>query len=143
MALKPSAPGVETPPPEVARMAGVLRWGARLAWGGMAVAHVLYLTGVLPARVPVAQGMAGARLSSDAYAGRFSLATGWGWARELQWADRLNVLPVALLALVMSAALLAVLPGLIRRRERAFAAFALAAILVVALAAAGLCDRGG
>jgi len=69
--------------------------------------------------------------------------TGWAWLNLVGYADFLNFIPVALLAGVTIFCYGAIIPGLFRRKDKAYAIMAIAEVLILTLAASGLLSVGG
>jgi hypothetical protein len=70
------------------------------------------------------------------------LPTGWAWMKLIGKGDFLNFIPIAILSGVTIMCYLAIVPGLFRRGDKAYAIMAIAEALILALAASGLLAVG-
>ena len=71
-----------------------------------------------------------------------NLALGWSWAKLLGKGDFLNFLPIAILSGVTIICYAAIVPGLFRRGDKAYAIMAIAEVVILGLAASGLLAVG-
>jgi hypothetical protein len=71
------------------------------------------------------------------------MQAGWAWFGNLQFGDMLNFLPIAFLSLLTIICYLAILPGLIRKKDTAYVVIAILEIIVLAVAASGILGTGG
>jgi lipoprotein signal peptidase len=70
------------------------------------------------------------------------LPLGWAWFSLLSKGDFLNFLPIAILSGVTIMCYLAIVPGLFRRGDTAYAVMAIAEAVILAAAASGLLAVG-
>jgi len=70
------------------------------------------------------------------------LPLGWAWFSLLSKGDFLNFLPIAILSGTTVACYLAIVPGLFRRGDTAYAIMAILEAVILALAASGLLAVG-
>ena len=68
--------------------------------------------------------------------------TGWTWLRLVNNGDFLNFIPIAILSGVTIVCYLAIIPGLFKRGDKAYAIMALAEAFILAMAASGLLAVG-
>jgi hypothetical protein len=68
--------------------------------------------------------------------------TGWTWLKLVGKGDFINFVPIAMLSGVTIACYLAIVPGLFKRGDKAYAIMALAEAVILALAASGLLAVG-
>jgi len=68
--------------------------------------------------------------------------TGWSWLKLVGNGDFLNFIPIAILSGVTIVCYLSIVPGLLRRGDKAYAIMALAEAVILALAASGLLAVG-
>lgn len=118
--------------------AGWLAWGTRVALGALTAAFLAYAFGLTPAALPLAEVPRFWSLPLERYLAVSGAPTGWGWLGMLGRGESQNLLGVALLGLVTVLCYLRMLPLLFARGERLQAAFALAQVVVLLLAASGL-----
>jgi hypothetical protein len=112
-------------------------WGSRGALALLVAGFFLYVTGVLPAHVPLAElpklwGLPLGQFLAAAHA-----PSGWQWLALAGRGDYFNYLGIVVLCAIIIAAYLRVLPGL-TRGERAFALIAALELVVLLTAASGL-----
>lgn len=70
------------------------------------------------------------------------LPTGWAWIKLIGKGDFINFIPVAILSGVTIICYLAIVPGLFKRGDKAYAIMALAEVIILSLAASGLLAVG-
>ena len=99
---------------------------------------LLYVAGVLPPYVAVAELPRLWSLPVERYLAATGMPSGWGWVSLIGRGDILNLVGVAFLSLTTLICYLRVLPMFVRRRDRVFATFAALEIAVLVLAASGL-----
>ena len=117
------------------------RWlsaGTHLGLLLLALAFLLYASGVLDPIVPFALLPEVWTLPVDRFVAATGWPTGWRWIGSLGRADCLSVASVAWLCAVTIACYARILAGLVRRGERLQAALALAQVLVLLAAASGI-----
>ena len=68
--------------------------------------------------------------------------TGWSWVKLMGKGDFINFIPVAILSGITIICYAAIVPGLFRRGDKAYAIMAIAEALILALAASGLLAVG-
>jgi hypothetical protein len=68
--------------------------------------------------------------------------TGWAWLTMLGKGDFLNFIGIAILGGITIICYLAIVPTLLRKKDNAYAAMALAEVVVLALAASGILAVG-
>jgi hypothetical protein len=117
------------------------RWlehGARLAFAFALLTLALYLTGVLPALVPLVDlprlwTLSAAEMMREAHAPH-----GWSWLRFIGYGDYLNVLGIAIFPLLAMACTARVIAPFLKRGERVQALLAALQVLVLLAAALNL-----
>lgn len=121
------------------------RWldiGSRIGLALLAAGFAVYVTGLLPPHVPLAElpklwGLPLAEFSAATGAPR-----GWEWLALSARGDYVNYFAIVLLASIVIAAYLRILP-ILAPRERAFALIAALEIVVLLAAASGLLNSFG
>jgi hypothetical protein len=130
-------------PPE-SDVAGQLRFGAvlaaavRVGFFALLIGFVLYLTGFTTPLVPIERLPDYWGLPVDQFVRATGTPTGWKWIVELRHGDMANLPGIALLASASAIGLVALLPGLIRRRETALAILTVLQLAVLAFSASNL-----
>jgi hypothetical protein len=131
------------PPAVDRRLARALGLGARAGFWLTVAAGALYLSGLLPAVVPLAELPRYWSLP----AARFGQATGWpaGWHAfaDLARGDALALAGIAVLLLVPSLSALSLLPAYRRARDHGYVLLVLALVAIGVGAAWGLSAAAG
>jgi hypothetical protein len=117
------------------------RWvtvGVRIGFAALVASFILYLTGIVPARIAPAELPRYWGLPVARYIAATGAPTGWSWLGRLGEGDLLNFIGVAILGGTPIAAYIRLLPLFLARRERLLAAICAAEIVVLGAAAYGL-----
>jgi hypothetical protein len=123
--------------PEQIRYAEWLRWSGWLGLALLVVAFLLYVTGLVPPAIPLAELPHLWRLPSHELLARHGVGGGWSWVLALNRSDMLNLLGIAILSGCSVLPLLAVTGDYLRRGDRIFAALCVLQVGVLVLAASG------
>jgi hypothetical protein len=137
--------------PEQLLYADILEKGMFFGLALIIVTFILYLTGIMSPAVPLDQIAGYWALPVKQYlvainANFLHLAhppTGWVWMTLLAKGDFLNFLPIAILGGVTIVCYIAIIPGLFKRGDKAYAIMAIAEVLILTLAASGFLSAGG
>lgn len=116
------------------------RWldaGTKIAFLLLAASFLAYVTGLLPAQLPPEELAKLWGLPLREFVAAAGAPTGWGWLELWARGDYVNYFGMVLLASIVMAAFLRVLP-LLARHDRSFAAIAALEIVVLLAAASGL-----
>lgn len=140
-----------TATPEQLLYADILEKGMFAGLALIIVTFVLYLTGIMSPAVPLDQIAGYWELPVKEYLAAINAnflhldhsPTGWVWVTLLAKGDFLNFLPIAILSGVTMFCYAAIVPGLFKRGDKAYAFMAIAEVLILALAASGLLSAGG
>lgn len=127
---------------EQQRYASWLNWGARSGLLMLIVAFLAYVTGWLPADVPLNELPKVWGLPVDAYLKQTGAPTGWSWLTRIGRGDFAGLIGIAWLSASSLICLLAVLPIYVRRRDWVFVALCVGALAVQLLAASGWLTAG-
>ncbi|MGB5847239.1 MAG: hypothetical protein WBH40_02060 [Ignavibacteriaceae bacterium] len=109
----------------------------------LVVTFILYASGMLEPLIPLEKVQTYWILSVHEYLEQSGMQAGWAWFGNLQFGDMLNFLPIAFLSLLTIICYLAILPGLIRKKDTAYVVIAILEIIVLAVAASGILGTGG
>lgn len=120
-----------------ARFARWVDLGTRAGFVLLVAGFLAYVSGLLPPHVPFEQLTRLWGLPFAEFARAAGTPTGWAWLAHIGRGDYFNYLGIALLASIVIAAYLRVLP-LLARRERVYAVIALLEVVVLLAAASGL-----
>jgi hypothetical protein len=128
--------------PEQQLYARWLDWSTRVSLAVLIAAFAAYASGLVAPAVAVDDLPRLWLLPVERYLEATGAPSGWGWVAMLAKGDYLNLIGVALLGFVTVLCYLRVLPMLLARGERLQAAFAIAQVVVLLLAASGLLAGG-
>ncbi len=121
------------------------RWldaGTKVALALLTAGFVVYVTGLLPPQLPPEELAKLWGLPLHEFVAAAGAPTGWGWLALWGRGDYVNYFGIVLLASIVMAAYLRVLP-LLARHDRTFAAIAALEIVVLLAAASGLLNSFG
>jgi len=122
--------------------ASVLEKGMYLGLLAVFVTFLIYVTGLLPLRIPMEDLPNYWQMSSSDYLRIAGIESGWGWAKLMGYGDFLNFLGIAFLAAVTIICYLSVVPTFLKKKDYVYATFALVEALILTLAASGLLAVG-
>jgi len=130
--------------------ANILAKGMYLGLLLLFITFGLYVFGIMSPAVPVEQVSAYWKLPVHDYLVAINqnflhgdhLITGWTWVRLIGKGDFLNFVPIAILSGVTIICYLAIVPGLFRRGDKAYAIMAIAEVVILLLAASGFLAVG-
>jgi len=123
--------------------ANILNMGMLVGLAGLAVTFILYGSGILEPQIPIDQVQTYWILSVNEYLQQSGMQAGWAWFGNLQFGDMLNFLPIAFLSLLTIVCYIAIIPGLIRKKDTAYVVIAVLEIIVLTVAASGILGTGG
>jgi len=123
--------------------AGVLNVGMWFGLFLLILTFVVYLSGVLPTFVPIDDLPRYWGMRVHEYNVQLHAPTGWGWTALVGKGDYLNFIGIAILSGLTILCYMVILPILIKKKDKAYVAIAIAEILVLSLAASGLLKVGG
>ena len=123
--------------------ANVLNIGMWLGLAIMVLTFIVYVSGVLPSFVPIDDLPKYWGMRVHDFNVALHAPTGWGWAPLVGKGDYLNFVGIAMLSGLTILCYAVILPILIRKKDKAYVAIAIAEILVLSLAASGLLKVGG
>ncbi|MCU0805054.1 MAG: hypothetical protein MUF79_08200 [Burkholderiales bacterium] len=116
--------------------------GTRFGFVVLVATFFVYVLGLLPAHVPVAELPKYWSLPVAEYVAATGAPSGWGWVRYIGEGDYLNFVGIGILAFVTVVCYAIVFPTFLRKGDRVYAAIILAEIIVLLVAAAGLVGVG-
>lgn len=130
--------------------ASILEKGMYFGLVSMIITFALYVSGIMPAVVPLGEIANYWTMPVHEYLTAINqnflqqehAPTGWAWLSLLGKGDFLNFLPVAVLSGVTILCYLAIVPGLLKRGDKAMGLMALATALILFLAASGIVGGG-
>jgi hypothetical protein len=102
----------------------------------------IYITGIIPPRVAVEELPKYWGMSANDFMANTGLQPGWKWMSLYKYSDIMNYFGIAVLGATSAICYAAIIPGLLRKKDYAFAFIAIAEVLVLVLAASGLLNIG-
>lgn len=139
--MRRAPPPASAASPEQLAYAKVLARTTRVGAVVLVLAFAAYVTGLLPAYVPLAQVPALWHLSAAQYLAATGSAPGWGWLARVTHGEFASLAGIAILAGASLVSLVGVLVRFHRRGDRAFALICAALLAVIAIAASGVLNR--
>jgi hypothetical protein len=115
----------------------------RIGLGILVVSYGIYMTGLLPPRIPVQDLSRYWGLPVHEYLAVTGLKPGWSWVQFIGTGDYINFVGVAFLAAATIWCYAAILPIFLRKKDYVYAAIAALEILVLVAAASGILQTGG
>jgi hypothetical protein len=130
------------PSPEQLRYARVLDAGMRFGLGVLVCGFIAYVTGLVPAHVPLAQMPELWTLSAPEYVRATGTPEGWGWLSMLGSGEMLPLVGIAILSGISGLCFVVLLPLYAARRDWIYCVIAVLEIAVLTLAASGVLTAG-
>ncbi len=121
----------------------ILNAGMLIGLASLIITFILYATGFIEPLIPLEKIQSYWVLSVHEYLKQSGMQAGWAWFGNLSYGDMLNFLPIAFLSLLTVICYIAILPGLIRKKDTAYVVIAVLEILVLTVAASGILGSGG
>jgi hypothetical protein len=128
---------------EQVRYANILNAGMLIGLAFLIIVFVLYVTGLISPLIPLSEVQNYWINSVHDYLENSGMKAGWAWLGNLSYGDMLNFLPIAFLSLLTVVCYIAILPELIRKKDKAYVAIAILEIIVLSIAASGILGSGG
>lgn len=123
--------------------ANILNKGMLVGLIGLVVTFIIYGAGILKPVIPLEQVQNYWVMPVSEYLAKSGIHAGWAWLGKLGYGDMLNYLPIAFLSILTIICYLAILPGLIRKKDTAYVALAITEVIVLTVAASGILGSGG
>lgn len=122
--------------------AAILRGGTGISMVALIVGFLLYIGGLVPPLVPIAELPRYWGLPAPRYLAATGLPRGWGWLGLMWHGDILNFLGIVMLAGLTIVCYVAVLPAFLRKGDTAYSAIIVLELAVLLLAASGIVAVG-
>ncbi len=123
--------------------ANILNKGMFIGLIGLIVTFIIYGAGILKPIIPLEQVQQYWVMPVGEYLQQSGIQAGWAWLGKLNYGDMLNFLPIAFLSLLTIVCYLAIIPGLLRKKDTAYVVLAVLEVLVLVVAASGILGSGG
>jgi uncharacterized membrane protein len=121
----------------------ILDKGMMLGLIGLVITFAAYAFGIFKPKIPVEQIQNYWVMPVSEYLEKSGIHTGWAWLGNLGYGDMLNFLPIAFLLLVTVICYLAIIPGLMRKKDTAYITLAVIEVIFMLVAASGILGPGG
>jgi hypothetical protein len=130
--------------------ARILEIGMSIGLAVLLITFALYVSGIIAPAVPVQELPDYWEMSAHEYGEatnhdhlhRERPITGWSWLSALGKGDYLNFLGIAVLSVVTIVCFLGIIPTLVRKKDKVYAAMALLEVVILTLAASGILGVG-
>ena len=123
--------------------ANILNKGMLVGLLGLIVTFIIYGAGILEPKIPLEQVQNYWVMPVSDYLQLSGIHAGWAWLGNLGYGDMLNFLPIAFLSLLTIVCYLAILPGLMRKKDTAYVVLVIIEVVILVVAASGLLGSGG
>lgn len=123
--------------------AGVLNMGMKAGLLMLVISFVIYLSGILPAHVPVKDLPKYWNMPVKKYLAAAHIHTGWSWVSMIGKGDFLNFIGIAFLAGVTIVCNLRIIPVFIKKKDFVYTALAFLEVVILTVAASGILKSGG
>ena len=123
--------------------ANILNKGMLVGLLALIVTFIIYGAGILEPKIPLEQVQNYWVMPVSDYLQLSGIHAGWAWLGNLGYGDMLNFLPIAFLSLLTIVCYLAILPGLMRKKDTAYVVLVIIEVVVLVVAASGLLGSGG
>jgi hypothetical protein len=123
--------------------ANILNIGMLIGLASLVVIFILYVTGILSPLIPLEKIQTYWVLPVHQYLEQSGIQAGWAWFGDLEYGDMLNYIPIAFLSLLTIICYIALIPGLIKKKDTTYTIIAILEIIVLLFAASGIVGAGG
>ena len=123
--------------------ANILNKGMLVGLLGLVITFIIYGAGILEPKIPLEQVQNYWVMPVNDYLQLSGIHAGWAWLGNLGYGDMLNFLPIAFLSLLTIICYLAILPGLMRKKDTAYVVLVIVEVVVLTFAASGILGSGG
>jgi hypothetical protein len=118
--------------------ASILNKGMLIGLASLIIIFIIYCSGVSDPFIPMKKVETYWIVSVHEYLEGSGMQPGWAWFGKLQYSDMLNYLPIAFLSLLTVICYIAIIPGLIRKKDYTYVIISILEIIVLAVAASGI-----
>jgi hypothetical protein len=123
--------------------ANILNKGMLVGLLGLVATFIIYGAGILEPKIPLEQVQNYWVMPVSEYLQLSGIHAGWAWLGNLGYGDMLNFLPIAFLSILTVICYLAILPGLLRKKDTAYVVLVIIEVVVLLVAASGILGSGG
>lgn len=123
--------------------ANILNKGMLVGLLALIITFIIYAAGILKPMIPIGEVQHYWVMSVADYLHDSGIKAGWAWAGNLGYGDMLNFAPIAFLSGLTVLCYLAIVPGLLKKGDKAYVVLALLEVAVLVVAASGILGSGG
>jgi hypothetical protein len=123
--------------------ANILNKGMLIGLLGLIITFIIYAFGILTPKIPLGEVQHYWVMPVKDYLHESGIHAGWSWLGNLGYGDMLNFIPIALLSGLTIICYLAIVPGLLRKKDTPYVILAILEIVVLCVAASGILGTGG
>ena len=123
--------------------ASILNKGMMIGFVGLVITFFIYGAGIFKPVIPIGEVQNYWVMPVSDYLHETGIEAGWAWIGKLGYGDMLNFLPIAFLSGLTIVCYLAILPGLLRKKDTAYVVLAIVEVIVLTVAASGILGTGG
>ena len=123
--------------------ANLLNKGMLVGLLGLVVTFIIYGAGLLKPVIPIGEVQNYWVMPVAEYLEKSGMHAGWWWLSNIKFGDMLNFLPIAFLSAITIFCYMAIVPGLMKKKDTAYVVLAIIEVLVLVVAASGILGSGG
>ena len=123
--------------------ANILNKGMIIGVVILLISYIIYVSGLLPTFIPVEDVPKTWHNSVADYIHEYDAPTGWDWVISVGKGDYLNFVGIAILAATSILCYVAIVPGLLRKKDTVLVIIVILEILVLCFVASGILKSGG
>ncbi len=123
--------------------AKILEKGMLIGLAILFITFILYAFGIMKPYIPLDEVSRYWGTNVTQYLHSTGIKSGWAWVSMLKYGDFINFIGIAILAGVTGVCYLAIVPTLLRKKDRIYAVLALLEALILMVAASGILGTGG
>jgi hypothetical protein len=123
--------------------ANILNKGMLIGIVILLITYAIYVAGVLPTFIPVEDVPKYWGKSVKAFTHDLGAPTGWGWLGKIGTGYYVNFIGIVILAAISIFCYIAILPGLLRKKDTPLVVIVILEVLVLVFAASGILKSGG
>ena len=129
--------------PEQILYAKILEIGMYIGLLILLITFILYTFGIMNPYIPLDKISEYWTMNVEDYLHHANIKAGWTWLGMLKYGDFINFVGIAMLAGVTILCYVAIVPTLLRNKDRVYAVLALLEAVILAVAASGILGAGG
>ncbi len=123
--------------------ANILNKSMLIGLAGLVITFIVYASGILAPKIPLGEVQNYWVMPVGEYLEKSGIEAGWAWLGNLRYGDMLNFVPIAFLSAITIICYLAIIPGLMRKKDTAYVILAFIEVVILCVAASGILGTGG